>query len=97
MKREEIVKSQGEKINAEISLGDHIFEAKERLIAAGFKIKYGPDFPTKTREYLLMIVDYGVRPSRLDTFKYSVGIGGGADPITGIIKSDAEGTITSIE
>lgn len=97
MKQQAIVEQQKEKVAAEVDLGDDIFEAKEKLETSGFRIKYGPDFPTKTEKYLMMIVDYGASPSGLETFKYTVGLEGSDKPITGIIKATPEGKITSIE
>ncbi len=95
--RQEVVKDQQNRMAAEVSIGEDIFAAKKRLEAAGFRIKYGPDFPTKIKKYLQMIVDYGLSPSGLETFKYSVGIEGGDKPITGLIRVTPEGKITSIE
>lgn len=97
MKQQAVVEKQKEKIAAEVDLGDDIFAAKEKLVAAGFRIKYGPDFPTKTKRYLMLIVDYGESPSKLETFKYTVGLEGSDKPITGVIKATPEGKITSIE
>lgn len=89
--------TQKKKMENEIRIGDDIYQAKDKLIEAGFKIKFGPDFPTKTKKYLMMIVDYGVTPGELETFKYTVGLEGSDKPITGIIKATPEGKITSIE
>ena len=97
-KRDQIVSEKKERVTATIRIGDDINEAKLKLVDLGFRIEYGPDFPTKTKKYLMMIVDYGVSPSEIETFKYSVGISGGDDkPIDGIIKATPEGVITSIE
>ncbi|PXA03975.1 hypothetical protein DDZ13_10075 [Coraliomargarita sinensis] len=95
--RDQVVSEKSEAARSEIKIGDDIFEAKNKLVTKGFGIKYGPDFPTKTERYLMMIVDYGVDPSGLEVFKYTVGIESNADPISGIIKATPEGKITSIE
>ncbi|MBT7959218.1 MAG: hypothetical protein ABGY95_01740 [Rubritalea sp.] len=97
-KRDEIVSEQKERVTDTIQLGDDIHEAKSKLIDLGFRIDYGPDFPTKSEKYLMMIVDYGVSPSGMETFKYTVGMSGGSgEPIDGIIKATPDGVITSIE
>lgn len=97
VRRDAIIERQKEKVVAEVELGDDIFKAKEKLESAGFRIKYGPGFPTKTKRYLEMIVDYGLNPSELDALKYSYGIEGGGTPITGLIRATPEGKITRIE
>lgn len=96
-KQNEIVEKSKKEVAADIFLGDDIFVAKEKLIKSGFRIKYGPDFPTKTRKYLMMIVDYGAIPSGSERFRYTVGLEGSSKPIVGIIKATPEGKITSIE
>jgi hypothetical protein len=95
-KRDATIKSQKSDVSLKVSLGDNIFAAKKVLEAEGFSIKYGPDFPTETKRYLMMIVDYGVRPNGVEIFKYTVGIEGSNKPITGVIKATPEGEITSI-
>ncbi len=96
-KRDVMIEAQRSKVADTVSLGDDIFAAKKALEAAGFKIKYGPDFPTKTRKYLMMIVDYGLFPTGFDTFKYTIGIGGGGKLISGVIRATPDGKITNIE
>ena len=97
-KRDTIVSEQKERVADTIRIGDDIHEAKSKLVDLGFRIDYGPDFPTKSKKYLMMIVDYGVSPSGMETFKYTVEISGGSDePIDGIIKATPDGVITSIE
>lgn len=96
-KRDAEIAAQREQVAAKVSLGDDIFAAKIALEAKGFSIIYGPEFPTKTKKYLMMIVDYGARPNGMETFKYTVGIEGDDKPITGVIKATPEGKITSIE
>lgn len=86
-----------ETVASSIEIGDDIFSAKKKLEEAGLTIKYGPEFPTKSEKYLMMIVDYGVRPNGLETFKYTVGIEGNDAPINGVIKATPDGEITSIE
>ena len=56
-------KEQKNRMAIEVSIGDGIYAVKEKLETAGFRIKYSPDFPTKTETYLLMIVDFGLRPT----------------------------------
>ncbi len=97
MKRNETIEAKRIQVASKVSIGDDIFEARKTLVANGFSIKYGPDFPTKTKSYLMMIVDYGHSPNGLEIFKYTVGIKGGDNPITGVIKATPEGKITSIE
>ena len=94
--RDAIVEEKKEKVNAAIKIGDDIFEARDKLIEEGFKIQYGPDFPTKTRKYYMMIVDYGLVPNELDNFKYMAGIENDK-LMTGVIKADSDGKITSIK
>lgn len=96
-KRNDLVKERRQAVSSLVSLEDNIFSAKEKLQAAGFQIKYGPDFPTQNKTYLEMIVDYGARPSNTETFKYSVGIGGRGNLITGIIRATPDGKIVSIK
>ncbi len=96
--RDKKVSDQKERVTDTIRIGDDIHEAKSKLVDLGFRIDYGPDFPTKSEKYLMMIVDYGVSPSGMETFKYTVGISGGSDEaIDGIIKATPDGVITSIE
>jgi hypothetical protein len=97
MNRDSIVKQQKKRVNASIKIGDDIFLAKDKLVKQGFTIEYGPDFPTKSRDYLIMNVDYGVRSNGLETFKYTVGMEGSGELISGVIKADPTGKITSIE
>lgn len=96
-RRDTEIETKREEVATKVSLGDDIFAAKEALEGAGFSIKYGPEFPTNTKKYLMMIVDYGAHPSGLETFKYTVGIEGASKPITGVIKANPGGQITSIE
>jgi hypothetical protein len=96
--RDKIVSAQKERVADTIRIGDDIHEAKSKLIDLGFHIDYGPDFPGKKEKYLMMIVDYGVSPSAIDTLKYTVGMSvGSGEPIDGIIKATPGGVITSIE
>lgn len=97
LKRERIIDGQRSKVAAKVSVGDDIFGAKKRLEDDGFRIKYGPEFPTKTKKYLMMIVDYGVIPNGLETLRYSLELGVDEEPITGIIKANPDGMIFSIE
>ena len=97
-RRDKVVTDQKERVTDTIRIGDNIHEAKSKLVDLGFRIDYGPDFPTKSEKYLMMIVDYGVSPNSMETFKYTVGISGGSGaPIDGIIKATPDGVITSIE
>jgi hypothetical protein len=96
-KRDANIEMKRKQVAAKIGIGDDIFAAKKVLEAEGFSIKYGPDFPAKTKKYLMMIVDYGAHPNGLETFRYTVGIEGDGKPITGVIKATPEGRITSIE
>lgn len=97
LERQLTIDSQRNKLAAKVRVGDDIFESKERLEAEGFRIKYGPDYPTKTKKYLMMIVDYGVSPNELETLRYSLDIEGDGEAITGIIKASSDGKIFSIE
>ncbi len=45
----------------------------------------------------MMIVDYGVSPNGLETLRYSLGIEGDGEAITGIIKASPDGKIFSID
>jgi hypothetical protein len=97
-KRDKIVSEQKERVTIAIRVGDDIHEAQSKLANLGFRIDYGPDFPTKSKEYLMMIVDYEVLPNGWETFKYTVGLSGGSSkPVDGVIKATPEGVITSIE
>jgi hypothetical protein len=96
MDRDAVLKEQKKKVNDAIKVGDDIYEARDKIISEGFRIQYGPAFPTKTRKYLMMVVDYGIQPTSLETFKYTAGIKNDG-LISGVIKADADGTITSIE
>lgn len=96
-KRDADIEAKRKKVAAKVGLGDDIFAAKKALEADGFSIKYGPDFPTKTEKYLMMVVDYGAHPNGLETFRYTVGIEDDGKPITGVIKATPDGRITSIE
>lgn len=95
--RQEVLKQQAGAARALVHVGSDIHEAKAKLEAEGFKISYGPDYPTKTKRYLMMIVDYGASPNGLETFQYVVGIEGSNKPLNGVIKASPDGTITSIE
>jgi hypothetical protein len=96
-KREAVVEEGKDTVASNVKIGDDIFSAKQKLEEAGLRIKYGPDFPTKSEKYLMMIVDYGARPNGLETFRYTVGFDGSDEPISGIIKATPGGEITSIE
>ena len=96
-KREALIEKGKDTVVSTVEVGDDIFSAKKKLEEAGLSIKYGPDFPTKSEKYLMMIVDYSARPNGLETFKYTVGLGGNDEPITGVIKATPEGEITSIK
>lgn len=95
--RREVVEAEKESVRSLVQIGDNIYDVKAKLEAEGFRISYGPDYPTKTRKYLMMIVDYGVIPNGEEAFRYTVGIEGDDELIDGIIKADTEGVITSIE
>ena len=90
------IKSKRAQVASKVSVGDDIFRAKDVLEADGFRIKYGPDFPTKSRSYYMMIVDYGLTPGELDKLRYALGVQGG-EPIAGLIRADPAGKIISIE
>lgn len=97
LERQLTIDNQRNKIAAKVGVGDDIFVSKKRLESEGLRIKYGPDYPTKTQKYLMMIVDYGVSPNGLETLRYSLGIEGDGEAITGIIKASPDGKIFSIE
>lgn len=81
-----------------IEVGDDIYEVKSILEKNGFGIKYGPGFPTESKEYLMMVIDYGEHPTTFETFKYSTGIGeDDGELISGVIRATPEGIITEIE
>jgi hypothetical protein len=95
--RKDVLEQQSSNTRSIVQVGGNIHEAKAKLEAERFKISYGPDYPTKTKGYLMMIVDYGVSPNGLETFQYVVGIEGSSKPLKGVIKASPDGTITSIE
>lgn len=97
VQRQHLIDESRKDVRNLINVGDDIYQAKERLKENGFKIKYGPDFPTKTKKYLMMIVDFGADPNLKETVAYTLGAGEGSGPIDGIIKADPNGVITSIE
>lgn len=97
VKRQKTIDNNLNEVRELVSIGDDIFEAKQKLIDAGFNIKYGPKFPTASKSYYLMIVDYGVRPNGLDTLKYTIGIEGDGKPISGEIRANQSREITNIE
>lgn len=51
-KRDTIVSEQKERVADTIRIGDDIHEAKSKLVDLGFRIDYGPDFPTKSKNTL---------------------------------------------
>ena len=95
--RENIIQNQREKIASLVRVGDNIHEAKEVLLANGFKIIYGPEFMTEAKTDLIMIIDYGLTTTDLDGLKYSVGLDDGSEPITGAVEATPKGVITRIE
>lgn len=81
-----------------ISIGDDIFEAKEKLVDSGFSIVYGPDFQTKDRSCLLMIIDYGLQPTSLENLNYVTDLWeDDGELISGIVRADPSGRIFEIE
>ena len=81
-----------------ISIGDDIFEAKEKLVDSGFSIVYGPDFPTKDQSNLLMIIDYGLQPTSLENLNYITDLWEeDGELIFGIVRADPSGRIFEIE
>ena len=95
--RKDVLERQSGITKSLVQVGDDIHEAKAKLEAEGFKISYGPDYPTKSKGYLMMIVDYGVSPNGAETFRYVVGIESRSEPLDGVIKASPDGKITSIE
>ena len=79
-----------------IEIGDDIFEAKKKIEENGFKVTYGPDFPTASRSYYMMIIDYGVRPNASDEFRELINMPGNLK-ISGIIEADKDGKIYEIK
>ncbi|QQL45579.1 hypothetical protein [Sulfuriroseicoccus oceanibius] len=79
-----------------ISIGDDIFEARNILEEHGFKISYGPKFPTDSRSYYQMIIDYGLHPTGWEKMKLAAGRPGVNKPIWGEVRADPSGRITSI-
>tara|TARA_B100001093_G_C26699161_1_gene958251 strand:- start:186 stop:551 length:366 start_codon:yes stop_codon:yes gene_type:complete len=94
--RERKVEANTTQIKELIKIGDNIFNAKTKIEKNGFKITYGPDFPTDSKTYYLMIVDYGLNPNAWEKIKLAAGKPGVNEPIWGEIKADSSGKIISI-
>ena len=95
--RSQKLSSQREKLDSLVKIGDNIYDAKEILISEGYQITYGPGFPTESNRYLLMIVDYDINPTVVESFKYAAGVSGKGTLIDGVIKANPSGEITSIK
>ena len=79
-----------------VAIGSDIFEAKRKLEKAGFTISYGPDFPTASETYYLMIIDYGLHPSGWDKFRELINKPGHLK-LSGIVEADENGDICKVE
>lgn len=95
--RDKKIEENTEEVKDLIKIGDDIFEAQTRLEENGFKITFGPDFPTDSKSYYRMIVDFGLRPNAWEKAKLAAGLPGVDRSLSGIIEADKDGKIYKIE
>lgn len=95
--RDQKFESNTKEVKGLIEVGDDIFEAKKKLEESGFKIKAGPVFATKNKDYYSMLVDYGLQPNAWEKMKLAAGLPGIDKSLSGVIEADKDGKIYKIE
>jgi len=95
--RDKKIEANTTEVKGLIKIGDDIFEAKTRLEESGFNITFGPDFPTDSKSYYRMIVDYGLRPNAWEKAKLAAGLPGIDRSLSGIVEAGKDGKIYKIE
>jgi hypothetical protein len=80
-----------------IKIGDNIFLAEQKLIANGFRIKFGPKLSNAQKSKYLMIVDSGVSPGTSDYLEETLGCGDDGKPFSGVIYANESSRILRIK
>ena len=86
-------------LRSQVKIGDNIFDA-EKKIRGRYHYVTKPYDPAKLGEKLCMDVNFGLQPTLMETFAYAADSRLPFDKnegISGVVVSNAKGTITSIE
>lgn len=96
-KREEYVAANINTIKTLLYNTRDIHEAKSILESNGYRIVSGPEFSVYDKSYYSMVVDFGIRPNRVERLMSMFGFEAATEKYYGSVKARVSGEIFSIE
>ena len=99
VRRSSVYRTKMDDLRSQVQVGGNIYDAAKK-IEGRYHYTTGPLDPTKLEKELWLHVNFGLKPTFLETIAYSADVSLPFDdnkPISAVIKADAAGTITSSE